>query len=131
MSEYVECETQILDQDALLAALEEMGYTVVEVGENLSLYGYQGDRRKETADVVIRRKYVGHASNDLGFKKQKDGSFKVIISKYDQGQKRNFVKDVTYLSGVHNAMKQAKKRGYKVRRTNNEHGEVVLNFKKY
>jgi Protein of unknown function (DUF1257) len=71
------------DRQLLLAALAELGYTQVEQGEDLPLYGYEGDRRPETAALVIRRQHVGSSSNDLGFARGADGYFP-IISDYDQ-----------------------------------------------
>lgn len=71
------------DRECLLNALSGCGYATVEEGEALSLYGYQGDRRTETAQIVVRRKYIGSASNDLGFQKT-DAGYVPVISEYDQ-----------------------------------------------
>ncbi len=71
------------DRECLLNALSECGYTQVEEGEALSLYGYQGDRRPETAQIVVRRKFIGSASNDLGFQKT-DAGYAPCISEFDQ-----------------------------------------------
>jgi len=71
------------DRECLLNALSECGYSEVEEGEALSLYGYQGDRRPETAQIVVRRKFIGGASNDLGFQKT-DAGYVPVISEYDQ-----------------------------------------------
>jgi len=71
------------DRDCLLKALAECGYSTVEEGEFLSLYGYQGDRRAETAQIVVRRKFIGAASNDLGFQKTENG-YVPVISEYDR-----------------------------------------------
>ena len=71
------------DRECLLNALRECGYGTVEEGEALSLYGYQGDRRSETAQIVVRRKFIGAASNDLGFQKTEAG-YVPIISEYEQ-----------------------------------------------
>lgn len=71
------------DRDCLLNALAECGYAETEEGEALSLYGYQGDRRPETAQIVVRRKFIGAASNDLGFQKTENG-YIPVISEYDQ-----------------------------------------------
>jgi hypothetical protein len=71
------------DRRLLLAALADLGYTEVEEGEALPLYGYQGDRRPETAELVVRRRYLGAASNDLGFARTPDG-YVPIVSEYDQ-----------------------------------------------
>jgi hypothetical protein len=71
------------DRRLLLAALAELGYGAVEEGEALALYGYQGDRRPETAEIVVRRQHVGPASNDLGFARTERG-YVPIVSEYDQ-----------------------------------------------
>jgi hypothetical protein len=71
------------DRGLLLAALAELGFTQVEEGQDLPLYGYQGDRRTETAAVVVRRQHVGLGSNDLGFARTPEGYFP-IISDYDR-----------------------------------------------
>ena len=71
------------DRGLLLAALADLGYPQVEEGEALSLYGYQGDRRPETAEIVVRRHYLGSASNDVGFARTQAG-YVPIVSEYDQ-----------------------------------------------
>lgn len=76
-------ETAFKDRECLLNALSECGYVTIEEGEALSLYGYQGDRRAETAELVVRRKFIGSASNDLGFRKT-DAGYVPVISEYDQ-----------------------------------------------
>jgi len=84
MSKYlVYPELVFKDRRLLLAALADLGYAEVEEGEALPLYGYQGDRRSETAELVVRRRYLGSASNDLGFARS-SGGFVPIISEYDQ-----------------------------------------------
>ena len=67
----------------LLAALADVGYAEVEEGEALPLYGYRGDRRPETAALVVRRRHLGPASNDLGFALTERG-YVPVISEYDQ-----------------------------------------------
>lgn len=71
------------DRRLLLAALADLGYSEVEEGEALALYGYQGDQRVETAEIVVRRCDVGSASNDLGFARTPQG-YVPVISEYDQ-----------------------------------------------
>ena len=72
------------DRRLLLAALADLGYSEVEQGDALALYGYQGDRRPETAELVVRRRHIGSASNDLGFSRTSQG-YAPIISEYDRG----------------------------------------------
>jgi hypothetical protein len=42
--------------------------------------------RADKANVIIRRQYVGRASNDIGFIKAADGTYQAIISEYDSSQ---------------------------------------------
>ena len=84
MSKYISfADVTFKSRELLLAALAELGYGAVEEGVHLPLYGYQGDRRPETAELVIRRQHVGHASNDVGFARTDQG-YVPIISEYDQ-----------------------------------------------
>ncbi len=83
------------DRECLLNALRECGYTETEEGEALSLYGYQGDRRSETAQIVVRRKFIGAASNDLGFQKTEAG-YVPVISEYD----RSFMMQGKFLTNL-------------------------------
>ena len=71
------------DRRLLRAALADIGYTDVEEGEALPLFGYRGDQRPETAEIVVRRQHLGSASNDLGFARTAHG-FMPILSEYDQ-----------------------------------------------
>jgi hypothetical protein len=85
MSHFTKLRTQITDADGLVKALADVGFKEVEVHEAAQhLYGYQGDERPQTAEVIVRRKYIGLASNDVGFKRQADGTFEAIISEYDR-----------------------------------------------
>ncbi|MGH2458802.1 MAG: DUF1257 domain-containing protein [Chloroflexota bacterium] len=84
MSKYlVFADVVFKDRRLLLAALADLGYPTVEEGEALGLFGYQGDRRPETAAIVVRRQHVGAASNDLGFARTDQG-YVLILSEYDQ-----------------------------------------------
>lgn len=85
MSHFTTLKTSITDADALVAALADVGYPTVEVHEEaVALYGYEGDRRRQRAHVVIRREHVGEASNDIGFERQPDGRYRAWISEYDR-----------------------------------------------
>src|SRR5579875_3469786 len=84
MSKYlIYPELVFTDRTLLLAALADLGYPEVEEGEFLPLFGYLGDQRSETAELVIRRRSIGAASNDIGFTKTAQG-YVPIISEYDQ-----------------------------------------------
>ena len=72
---------------ALVAALEDMGFKDrVEVHDKATnLKGYQNDTRPDLANVILRRRDVGGASNDIGFVLRNDGTYEAIISEYDRG----------------------------------------------
>lgn len=76
MSHFTRIKTGIKHTDVLVKALTKMGFKHIEIHETAQpLYGYQGDRRSDTAEVIIRRKYIGRMSNDVGFKRQENGNF--------------------------------------------------------
>src|SRR5215471_12253855 len=84
MSKYLYFDDIVFtNRDLLVAALADLGYPDVEEGDGLPLYGYQGDRRPETAALVVRRRHIGSSSNDIGFARAGDG-YVPIISEYDQ-----------------------------------------------
>ena len=85
MSKYLLFDSECFaDRRLLLAALADLGYGEVEEGQALTLYGYRGDARPETAEIVVRRRFVGSASNDLGFRRTAAG-YVPVISEYDLG----------------------------------------------
>lgn len=87
MSHFATIKTQFTEDKALLKALSDLGLCNVEHHERpQSLFGYQGDIRPEAAEIVIRRKFVGTLSNDIGFKRGTDGAFAAIISEYDSNK---------------------------------------------
>ncbi|HNR30637.1 MAG TPA: DUF1257 domain-containing protein [Candidatus Hydrogenedentes bacterium] len=90
MSHYTCIRTQIREVPFLVEALHEMGFADVEVHEEAQhLFGYRGDLRPQTAEVIIRRKYIGAAANDVGFKRQDSGEFEAIISEFDRRNRCN------------------------------------------
>lgn len=84
MSKFRTNQTTMNDAECLEGALKELGHQPQVHKNPVQLYGYQGDRRKETAEIVLPRKTVGSASNDVGFKKDAHGNFQAIISDYDR-----------------------------------------------
>lgn len=84
MSKYLTFSDVVFtNKELLLAALADLGYSDVEQGEGLHLYGYRGDVRAERAEIVVRRRFIGSSSNDLGFARSGEG-YTPIISEYDQ-----------------------------------------------
>lgn len=84
MSHYSKVKTLIKNRACLVKALADVGFKDIEVYDIAQpLVGFQNDIRKDKANVIVRRKYVGSASNDLGFVLQEDGTYGAIISDYD------------------------------------------------
>jgi hypothetical protein len=84
MSKYNKQRSVYNDRDCLIEALRVMGYDEVEVHEDaVNLIGYRGDTRLERANVIVRRRYIDTAANDLGFVKEQDGTYSAIVSDYD------------------------------------------------
>ena len=88
MSHYIDIETEIKNEEALVRALERVGFkSQVEVHKTAqSLYGYKGDARNQKANIIVRRNYVGRASNDIGWERNAKGSYVSHISEFDQNK---------------------------------------------
>ncbi|WP_437310902.1 DUF1257 domain-containing protein [Sorangium sp. So ce388] len=88
MSAYITLATPMIDRDSLLDALADLGFgsDKVEVhDEPASLIGYEGARRAQEAEIIIRRRHLGQASNDLGFRRTPTG-FQAIVSDHDRAR---------------------------------------------
>jgi hypothetical protein len=85
LSHFTRIRTRLRDPEILLEALAEVGHKQVEVhNQPQTLYGYQGDARPERAELIVRRRHIGSASNDIGFARQPDGTYEAVISDYDR-----------------------------------------------
>ena len=85
MSKYEELTTKITEERFLIEALQELGYQPEVCPEGRPLIGYRGDQRHEHAQVIIPRRQLDCASNDLGFARDSTGMFRALISEYDRG----------------------------------------------
>jgi hypothetical protein len=85
MSHFTTLATQFVSAPHLVKALRAMGFPEVEVFRSPQpLIGVDGYVRPERAEIVVRRKHVGEASNDLGFCRQPDGRYLAVISDWDR-----------------------------------------------
>ncbi len=116
MSHFTTIKTQIKDTSALVKALSDVSFAEVEVHpEPKHLYGYQGDIRPETAEVIVRRTYISGSSNDIGFQRQDDGTFKAIISEFDRRRySQDWLNQVTQRYGYHLLMATAPAEGFSI-----------------
>jgi hypothetical protein len=131
MSEYKKMATSFLEseEDCLIDALVDIGFPrkVIEVhAEAEHLRGYEGDRRAQTAHIIIRRENVGSGSNDLGFEKMADGTYELRVSEYDRNSLQPdrskigmrydhvFLKKLSGLHGLRVSTKTMVKKGYRL-----------------
>lgn len=84
MSKYEEMRTVLSHEGYLVEALKQMGYAPEVCTEGTALFGYMGDERPERAHIVIRRRQLDSASNDIGFRRDENGVYQAIISGYDR-----------------------------------------------
>jgi hypothetical protein len=81
----MEMATSLTDERYLVEALRELGYEPEVCQEGKALVGYMGDERSERAQIMIRRRQLDSASNDIGFARDGGGVYRAIISEYDRG----------------------------------------------
>lgn len=90
MSRYCKVQTEFRDSAALIDALAETGNWEIDQIElhktSQHLVGYRGDKRQEKAHIIIRRKFIGSSSNDIGFVIGEDGNYEAIISEFDSSK---------------------------------------------
>lgn len=102
--------------------------------EAQGLYGYHNDLRPEKANVIIHRKFVGSASNDIGFIKDENGQYKAIISEYDsnsKGYNQSWINKLKQSYSFHAIRLQQESRGRQVTRTKMPDGRVRVEVKGY
>lgn len=131
MSEYCVVELEIEDLKTIKEVLKELGYPFEEHKVATHLYGYQNDKRDQVANIIVRRKNVGSASNDVGFLKKKNGKYELIISEYDKKchQGKIFMEKFKQLYVTKETSKYLRKKGYKLKKTTTEEdGTITLRF---
>lgn len=83
MSHFSKISIKFKDQSCLVEALQRFGFYPIIHDKPVNLYGWLGDKREQTAHIVVPRNQIGGSSNDLGF--FWDGTeYHCLISEYDQ-----------------------------------------------
>ena len=136
ISHYTAVRTQIKNRDCLVKALNDLGFEgKVELhdGEGANLYGYMGDKRTQTANVILRRKHVGGSSNDIGWKLREDGTYEAIISEYDSGKyNKAWCEKLMQRYSLHTIKKQARAQGYTIsEEVIDSKGEITITVETY
>ena len=128
MSAYITLASPMTDQDCLLQALAELGFDTskVEIHEQaVQLEGYEGRQRKQLANVIIRRRYVGSASNDIGFELTSTG-YRAHVSDFDQGRfGAQWMAELTTRYHTHHQAKMARLAEVERRRKEEERRRLV------
>lgn len=97
MSHFAELKVEFSQKNEaeLVSALEQQfGKGSVEVhNEPKALFGYEGDNRSVVSQhspdyappchIIIRRMNVGSMANDVGYRRNRDGTYSAFISEYD------------------------------------------------
>ena len=133
MSAYLPFETEFNDEQCLVKALAEndvIQYTNVEVHETpQNLVGYHGDMRQQKAHIIVRRKDIGGASNDIGFLKGENGKFTAIISDFDKNKH-----NAQYMTGLKRSYaaarmhKEARRQGLKLKSDTMVNGKRIVRY---
>jgi hypothetical protein len=130
LSHYTKLVTKIKNRNSLVKALQRAGFKQdqIEIHDNAQhLYGYHGDERPETANVILRRKHIGSASNDIGFKLNKNGTYEAIISDYDKHTYNDqWMKDLTTNYGIEQAKDAFMQHGWEVTEKHDQQGRIQL-----
>jgi len=135
VSKYRKIKVEFKSEDALRAALDDVAaargleYEYHPQGDNLR--GYMGDMRAETAQFIIRRRYVGQSANDLGFQLQANGTYSLLISDYDTRHRgQRIANDIKQRYAYHQTMNLAMQNGYQVIETVQPDGSIVLELQR-
>ena len=140
MSKYGATKASIKDVNELIDALGDCGFSrdKIEYHEKpRNLVDFHGHFTKyldgqtyDTAEVIIRRQYIGGLANDIGFKRQTDGTFSMISSAYDRscGYNDTWLKKIEVSYAQRHTVNTAKKQGFKLAGTKIENGKRKLLF---
>ncbi len=115
MSEYIILQSTYNDADCLKASLKELGYQFEDHKTAQALVGYAGDKRTQTANIIVRRKSVGKSANDVGFLRKSNGTYEMVISEFDRRKGSdsaiNFLEKLKQIYNKHKTVKKLKSLG--------------------
>ncbi|MBA4150540.1 MAG: DUF1257 domain-containing protein [Verrucomicrobia bacterium] len=120
MSHFTTIKTQIKDIEALRSACSELGLTVLKDAE---ARGFISNTTK--GDYVIQLK----GPYDVALNKQADGSFGLTSDLWNGHVEQEVGKDygkLLQLYGVHKAIREARRKGHLVKRSQQGDGSIKL-----
>ncbi len=128
MSHFTTVQTQFINRENLVKALGEVGYNNIEVYDApLNLYGFQGDMREQKAEIIIRRQFVGNASNDIGFRKNTNNCYEAIISNFDRTKHNDvWLGKLSQRYGILSTTQELKKKGFSLKQETLANGTIRL-----
>lgn len=137
MSAYKEYQTQFKDLDCLLHALQTVPgrdgriFTreQIEVHEQaVPLVGFHGDTREQKAHIIIRRKHVGAAANDIGYERLADGTYVARISEFDgrNGYDASYTQKLAMAYSQEVVTRKARRLGYRMATTRQKDGSIRM-----
>ena len=131
MSHYSKVRTKLKSLKYLTLALQDMEFKKEQIQYDKvaqQLEGYHGDKREQTAELVIPRRFIGKYSNDIGFKLQQDGTWEAIISDYDKSKYNSAWLGKLYQRYAYKKTKdQLADNGFLIESEIEENGELFLN----
>ncbi len=120
MSHFTTIKTQIKDIGALRSACHELGLSLLQ---NAEARGYYQNKIKGDFVVQLKGPY------DVALNKQPDGSFGLTADLWEghveQEVGQSYGK-LLQLYGVHKAIREARKKGHMVRRSQQQDGAIKL-----
>ena len=122
MSHFTEIQTEIRDIEALRDACAEMG---LELLQDAVARGYGSNRLQR--EYVIRL----HGPYDIALNRNGDGHFTLTTDWWAGHVEKEVGRDFGRLRqfyGVHKATREARKRGYSVRRKQLRNGSITLSI---
>lgn len=134
MSHYTQVKTELKDQEALVKALERIGFaqSAIEVGQDLKLKTYSGSSTNKHCQVRIKgagwgsENNVGRLCNDIGFEKAEDGTYKMHVCDYAENNHKNFRTRVKQHYEAEVVKKFARQNHFYVQEEREENGELYL-----
>lgn len=115
MSHYTTIRTELRDKDVIIEALKLLGFSC-KTGKNLPLHDFLGKKRTQTSDIIISRKELSSASNDIGLRRTSNGSYEMLISEFDerQAKTKDFLANLAYRYSFLKVKKELALSGFKI-----------------
>jgi hypothetical protein len=133
MSHFSRIATKIVDRAALLSALADLGYQAEVHEDGVPLHGFLGDSREQRAHVVVPRRQVGRLSNDIGFERTADGTYRAWISDFDARKHGSrWLADLTHRYAYHATMATLARQSFQVaRQERHEDGSMRILVRRF